>query len=169
MYHCAWSSLNQLFSLSLSSLLFLFHRSFPQEMFGNHAKRSGTWFPIIAKRFILGKRMWGATCTFITRELWKSRQTRFERKIKWKILLQCLNLWLLCNTLPRTINDLINAFESYLVSCSRVSTPALAANASKRFLWSWIVPIIDSCRWVVFASSLVRISSFCSSTWSAVI
>lgn len=169
MYHCAWSSLNQLFSLSLSSLLFLFYRSFS---IGNVWQPCKTFWNMISnysETFHPWKTYVGCHVHIYNKGTMKIMANQVWKKNKKKILLQCLNPWLLCNTLPRTINDLINALESYLVSCSRVSTPALAANASKRFLWSWIVPIIDSCRWVVFASSLVRISSFCSSTWSAVI
>ena len=50
------------------------------------------------------------------------------------------------------------------LSLSWASTPALVANASKMFRWSWIVPMIDACRFATFASSLVRVSSLCSSS-----
>lgn len=58
------------------------------------------------------------------------------------------------------------SLQDDLASSSRVSTPDLAATASKMPRWSWMVSMIDICRLAIFANSLLSSSTACFSSWS---
>ena len=60
----------------------------------------------------------------------------------------------------------IYSLEDDLAPSSRVSTPDLAATASKMLRWSSMVSMIDICRFATFANSFVSSSTACFSSWS---